>query len=175
VSEERPVPAELQKRRDSLTERLALLDGQIAVLQRKQDESDEEAAYSELLGSLLRQSADTVDHLHDSYRETVVLLYEQQERDKAEGGFDRKPREGQIVVALDAPAGLETKSIEEMLYVLRTKQSWTWQQIVDWLVSKGVKRPKGGSDWHTSAAYAIHKKGFSPTRAAACCIPGGHR
>jgi hypothetical protein len=161
------VPVELQKRRRDLNERLAALDSQIAVLERKQAEAEDGIEYSELIGRLLKQSADTVDNLRDTFRETAILFYEQQERDKAAGGFDRKPREGEIVAVLDAPKGLETKSVEEMLYVLRSKQNWTWQQIVDWLEAKGVQRPKGGTTWPTSAAYAIHKKGFAPKRAAA--------
>lgn len=163
-------PAAWLERKERLEARLAQQELHIARLQRLQDESDDPTAYSEALGRELKASAETVDHLRDLERETVILFFEREERERA-GSFGRyEPKDAGVSKALQAeltaPAGLEDKTLEEIIYVLRTKQKWTWQQIADWLVAHSIKRPKGGSEWHTSAVYAIHKKGFNPRAAA---------
>lgn len=114
------------------------------------------------VSGLLHATARTRDFLKDLERESVVLLHEQIDREASAGFGPRKAREGDLPTeALIAPAGLEEKSIEEIIATLRNKHKWTWQQIVDWLVAKGIKRPKAGdTKWHTSGVYAIHKRGF---------------
>jgi hypothetical protein len=163
------IPETLLKRRGELQQRLDLLDAKIASIERKQAEADDPCEYSELLGSLLLQSADVITHLRDVERPTMVLFFEREEREKAQSfgrGASAATKAGVPVVIGDAPAGLEEKSLEEIVYVLRNKQKWTWQSIVDWLVSKGVTKKRGGTNWKTSDVYAIHKKGFKAGDAA---------
>jgi hypothetical protein len=161
-------PATLVERREQLRDRVAKLDGRIAGRIKLRDEIEERGdeppfELSEEIGNLLKASADAVEYLNDTFRESTVLLYEQQERDRA-GAF--KTAEGRVAdVRSDAPAGLEGKELEEIIFVLRTKHKWTWQAIVDWLVAKGVTKKRGGSNWHTSDVYAIHKKGFKQAAA----------
>lgn len=166
----REMPAGWVARKAQLEERLAKQDARIAARIKLRDEieargEDAPAHLSEEIGALLKSSADTVEHMKDLDRESVILAFEQEDREKATAFKPREKREGDLAVALDAPAGLESKELEEIVFVLRTKQKWTWQNIVDWLVAKGVTKKRGGSNWHTSDVYAIHKKGFKSTAA----------
>lgn len=167
--ESNPLPAALVERRDKLTVQLAELDARIAARQRtieaaeKRGEEAPANVYADL-SAALHQSASTVGFIKDLERPSMVLLYEREEREKA-GAFKPKEKgEGHVEVALEGPKGLEKKSREEIIWTLR-KSRWTWQQIADWLMANGIKRPQGGDEWHTSAVYAIHKKGFSPSNA----------
>jgi hypothetical protein len=127
----------------------------------RDDDEDEHVRLSFRLGELLQAAARQSDLLRDLERPSMVLMYENEERAAVQRSIRETP-EGHVVVVPDAPAGLESKSREEIIHVLRSKQKCTWQQIVDFLVSNGVPTAKGGK-WTTSGVYQMHKKGFRTT------------